>query len=622
VQARGCTLEAYAREKRLSIEFLQSLDLSQITYSGAPAVRMPYKDPSGTEQAVRFRVALRKKKGADNRFRWKKGSKPTLYGLDRLRSESAVVLVEGESDCHSLWHHAINAVGLPGAGLWKESRDAHHLERFTRVLVLIEDDQGGEAMQRWIGKSKLRDRVYLVRLMGFKDPSAMHVADPERFQDRWGAAIANASRWMDEEAKREATIRAGAWAECADLAREPDILARFVADLRKAGVVGVTREAKLLYLSITSRLLDRPSSVAVKGLSSAGKSYLVEKVLSFFPAKAYYAVTAMSEHALAYGQEPLQNRMLVLYEAEGMAGEMTSYLIRSLLSEGCVRYETVEKTSEGLQARLIERQGPTGLIVTTTREGLHPENETRLISLTLSDGQEQTRAILMALAEEDQPDQVNRTPWIALQTFLAASNLRVTIPFSLQLASMVPPVAVRLRRDVKVLLNLIRAHALLHQVTRKRDEQGRIVATLADYAAIHELVANAMAEGARTSVRATIRETVEAVIVIAKAEGTASVSKVAANLRLDVTAASRRCTAAAKAGFIRNEETRPRQTARYVPGEKLPEEQTLLPSPDQLAQHLSENGPTGPVCRFVGEPVGYNPPPPPAPETGRRRVVL
>ena len=59
------------------------------------------------------------------------------------------------------------------------------------------------------------------------------------------------------------------------------------------------------------------------------------------------AVTAMSERALAYGDEPLKHRILVLYEAEGMSGDTASYLIRSLLSEGCVRYETVEKTRRG-----------------------------------------------------------------------------------------------------------------------------------------------------------------------------------------------------------------------------------------------------------------------------------
>ncbi len=51
--------------------------------------------------------------------------------------------------------------------------------------------------------------------------------------------------------------------------------------------------------------------------------------------------------------------------------------------------------------RLIEREGPTGLIVTTTQVGLHPENETRLLSVPANDTPEQTAAILRMLACED-----------------------------------------------------------------------------------------------------------------------------------------------------------------------------------------------------------------------------
>ena len=39
-------------------------------------------------------------------------------------------------------------------------------------------------------------------------------------------------------------------------------------------VSGEVRTAKLLYLALTSRVLERPVSVAVKGPSSGGKTYL------------------------------------------------------------------------------------------------------------------------------------------------------------------------------------------------------------------------------------------------------------------------------------------------------------------------------------------------------------
>ena len=141
--------------------------------------------------------------------------------------------------------------------------------------------------------------------------------------------------------------------------------------------------------------------------------------------------------------------MLVLYEAVGMQATSSSYLIRSLLSEGRVRYETVSQDQGRHGAALIEREGPTGLIVTTTAVNLHPENETRMLSLTVNDSPAQTTAVLLAIAAKDQPSAADDLePWHRA-TALARERTerRVLVPFARELAESIPPVAVRLRRD-------------------------------------------------------------------------------------------------------------------------------------------------------------------------------
>jgi hypothetical protein len=60
---------------------------------------------------------------------------------------------------------------------------------------------------------------------------------------------------------------------------------------------------------------------------------------------------------------------------------------------------------------------------------------------------------------------------------------------------------VRLRRDFSMLLSLIAAHALLHRSTRAVDEQGRIIATPADYAAVHDLVAKLLPRASKQQFR-------------------------------------------------------------------------------------------------------------------------
>ncbi len=591
--AVGCTLEEYAAAKRLPVAFLRACGLSDIHYLGRKAVRIPYPAVDGTAGPIRFRLALEKGVGGDNRFAWKRGSKPTLYGLDRLpaiREQRAVLLVEGESDCHTCWYANVEALGLPGAGNWNEERDAPHLDGIEAIYIVVEPDSGGEAVRKWLATSRIRDRARLVDLGEHKDPSGLYLADPDAFRDRLAAALAAAVPWRDQ-AHAEAEARAAeAWAACRELATAPDILARFLDAQRARGVVGEGRAMALVYLAVTSRLLDRPLSVAVKGPSSGGKSFTTERTIDFFPPEAVYALSAMSEHALAYSEEPLMHRMLVLYEAAGMTGDFASYLMRTLLSEGRIRYETVVKTNDGPKARLIEREGPTGLVVTTTAVHLHPENETRLLSIPVTDTPEQTRQIFRALAEEAAAT-VDLAPWHALQAWLAGACHRVTIPYAKALSDLMPPLAVRLRRDFGMILNLIRTHALLHQASRPRDEAGRIVAAPADYAAVRALVADLVAEGIEATVSDTTRDTVAAVKV-ARGESAqpVSVSAVAQVLKLDRGATSRRVKVALDRGYLRNEETGRGKPSKLTIGEPLPEEAQVLPTVEALAECCSVAG--------------------------------
>ncbi len=585
-----CNLTNYAEAKALPVEFLQKHGLRDQKYQGQPAVRIPYLGVDGTESAVRFRIALEKSEEGDDRFRWRTGSKAQLYGLWRLESikkAGYVVLVEGESDTQTLWHHRLPALGIPGASNWKPEW-SEYLEGIEKIYVVIEPDQGGNALKdKLAGSAAIQDRLHLVALGEHKDVSGLHLAAPESFKEGFSAALRDATYWPEQQRLEAQAAAREAWDTCRELAHEPDILDRFARDLARSGVAGESRVAKLLYLAVTSRQLGRPVSVAVKGPSSGGKSYLTEQVLRFFPESSYYALTAMSEHALAYSDEPLSHRFLVIYEAAGMNSDFQTYLIRSLLSEGKVRYETVEKTSEGMKPRLIERAGPTGLLITTTLTRLHPENETRLLSLTVTDTQDQTRDIMAALAEEAAGPGPDLEQWLALQEWIEAAENRVSIPYSRELAELIPPVAVRLRRDFGAILNLIRAHAILHQAGRERDNMGRVVASVEDYAKVRALVADLVSEGLEATVPATVRETVEVLKALKDDEDHVTIKALADELKLDKSAAWRRVRAAMDRGYIENLEDRRGRPARLVPGDDLPADIEILPRSEQLhTKHL------------------------------------
>jgi hypothetical protein len=576
------TLENYAAYVALPVEHLEALSLEQYYRLGKPAVRIPYLDEAGEEVLlVRSRVSLTGKP----KILTRKGDKHRLYGLWKLeeaREAGYAVLVEGESDAQTLWFHDVPGVGIPSANGWK-AEWAPDLEGIDHLYFVVEDEAGEQCWRKLAETQEIRDRLYRVELESVKDVCELHKRDPDRFEERLREALEAAVAWEDlSEAESRKRAR-DAWAACRELAESADILSEFSSDLERCRLVGERVNGEILFLALVSRLLDKIVSVAVKGPSSGGKSYLVKLVLTFFLASAYCRFTAMSEKTLLYTDEPLSHRHIILSEAAGLSGDFQEYVIRTLLSEGFLEYEFVEKTSEGLRPRRITKEGPTGFITTTTRDKLHTENETRYLSLSVTDTREQTRRVFRALADgrTKEPD---RRRWHALQTWLEAGEHRVTIPYAGVLAEKMGDVAVRLRRDFSVVLSLIEAHAILHQATRERDAQGRIIATLADYARVRGLVSGLIAESVEATVPKTIRETVEAVenVIDEGDEDHATNKGVAEELEIDKAAASRRVRAAIGRGYLKNLEDRKGHPAQLVLAESMPEDQEILPTPEDL----------------------------------------
>src|SRR5262249_37762342 len=245
-------------------------------------------------------------------------------------------------------------------------------------------------------------------------------------------------------------------ATAGDLVTEPDILTRFGKAIEAAGLVGETNNAKILCLALTSRLFDRPVSIAVKGVSAGGKSFTVESVLKFFPASAFFTRTGVSEKALYFSNEDFRHRFIVIFEAVGMESDYLSYVVRTLLSENRLSYELPVNTEDRMKPQLLEKEGATGLRTTTTAAKLHPENETRLPSLGVIDTKQQTQAVMRTLAA-DKASTFDYAPWQALQEWLATGEQRVVVPYAPWLADKIPPGAGRLRRGVRRLLSPVRA---------------------------------------------------------------------------------------------------------------------------------------------------------------------
>jgi hypothetical protein len=406
--------------------------------------------------------------------------------------------------------------------------------------------------------------------------------------------VAEKRRQLAREGKKneaEAPDADELWRSAGHIINHPQILDLFAAELRRE-IAGEEANGKLLYLVATSRLFDKTMHAAIKGTSAGGKSEIRKQVLQFFPPESIVALTSMTEKALIYFEGDLAHEIFSM--AEAVATEEQSfqdYLLRELISEGRINHVTPQKIGDQIVSVTIQKEGPVAFLVTTTKAKLHPENETRMLSLEIDDTEKQTKNVLRKVAEVrglNHPCVIDYEPWRNFQRWLESGDRHVVVPYSETLAEMIPPAAVRLRRDFGQVLCAINAHTLLHREQRPRDADGQIVADIEnDYEAVRELMNSILSEGAGIAVNPAMVETIEAVekatagLPIGEGASAQDIGKI---LKLDKSAAWRRLVKARGEGLVVNLEVRKGMQGKYRTTQQEVELLSILPSADELRE--------------------------------------
>jgi 5S rRNA maturation endonuclease (ribonuclease M5) len=577
-----------------------------------------YEDAQGAMlfQAVRFEPKGFAQRRPDGRggWVWKLGNtRRVLFRLpqvlEAVTAGRTIYAVEGEKDVLALEAAGEVATCNPmGAGKWR-AQFAKTLRGADVVIVQDRDEEGRKhasvIVESLVGIAKSVRRVEAAE---GKD-AADHLAARRTVAEFVTVSDGGASESSEHlNAAAEAASLSQNDVQTADLkkseppelASEPDILEKFAHDLHLAGVAGEEQAAKLIYLGLTSRLLpwgkptERPVSMIPKGTSSSGKSHTLRSTLRFFPPESYFDLGSMSKRYLLYSEESLEHRFIVVPEWATIAkDDEVVALLRTLLSEGHASHGTVDAEGGKREARLIEKKGPTGLLMTTTVASTDPELETRCLSFLTDDSREQTRRVFEVLAdlEDEESSPVTFGRWHELQRWIAGEGeQRVLIPYVKALSQLMPNTTTRLRRDFVSMLCLVRAHAILHRATRKTDHRGRVVATIDDYGVVRELVSDLIAESVGASASPAIRATVEAVRKLLEDSTLehVSVKQIADELEIGLTATYDRVRRALFAGYLVDVATKEERTKKIVVGAPLPGEEEFLPSADAVFRSFSD----------------------------------
>jgi DNA primase len=260
--------------------------------------------------------------------------------------------------------------------------------------------------------------------------------------------------------------------EALGLLKDPHLLDRILADFTRCGVVGEESNKLIGYLAATSRKLDAPLAVMVQSSSAAGKSSLMEAVLSFMPEEDKVQYSAMTGQSLFYmGAMDLKHKILALAEEAGAA--RASYALKLLQSEGTLSIASTGKDPE--TGKLVTQEyrvdGPVMIFSTTTAIDNDEELLNRCLTLGVDESREQTRAIHQLQRQKRTLDGLfaRETKSQLLKQHRNAQRLlrplAVRNPYADALTF--PDGRTRLRRDHEKYLTLIDTIALLHQYQRE-----------------------------------------------------------------------------------------------------------------------------------------------------------
>jgi len=272
-----------------------------------------------------------------------------------------------------------------------------------------------------------------------------------------------------------------------EILESEDVLEEAAKTMRRLGHVGEWKNKKLAFVCAVSARAQLPVQPSTHAQSSAGKNHLWDTVLALVPPELVHKRTGFSAKALFRTQMSLKHSVLYIQELAGSEG--ADFSIRTLQSDNVL---------DGTMANVeYEVEGPTVIVQTTTKNHLHPENETRVVPIYLDESSEQTeritKEVLRRAAGKGDVSEAEReelcAAWHGAVRLLEPA--KVVVPYAERIK--VPAQPIRLRRDVPRLVSIIRLVAWVQQHTRKRDDQDRIVATEDDFAKAIEIVGDSFA---------------------------------------------------------------------------------------------------------------------------------
>lgn len=342
-----------------------------------PYISIPYLDEDGKniETIHRRRVTLYGKRHTMS------GTGDVLrpYGLWRLKDadKKRIVIVEGETDCVTLWQNGYNAIGIPGASNLK-CLDPKCLADFEEVYVWQETDVAGEkfaaSMSRHLKASGITAKV--ISHPDHKDPCVMHRILREGFREKFDAIFA--------EAKEADESKAGEYAKGEDKGDKKrtrrEKLEEKIQTVTASVKEGDPKWYELNEDGIVDRFYDMYGNV-IKTVEIAGKIEFAVYREGVWKIDDYSFVISAVRNAINQIKKDSRNPLFkeVREEMEQYAEKMGTFTARKIIVESARNDERCRIESSVFDRHDMLLNASNGIIDLRTGE-LHPHDPAKFLT--------------------------------------------------------------------------------------------------------------------------------------------------------------------------------------------------------------------------------------------------
>lgn len=280
-----------------------------------------------------------------------------------------------------------------------------------------------------------------------------------------------------------------------ELATDPQLFKNLVQAVEELGLVGETQNIGVSLVTLNSRLNPAKETLLamIGGPPGCGKSEILNKALELYPSNAYFMITSASSKAISGMGEHLKNKALIFAEGYNLEkdSELTEH-VRSLQSEGHIKYARQEKVAGKYVTTIDHVSGPMSLVTTTIKDSLEGQLSDRMFTIHPNTSEKQVQEILKhtayaAAGKKKTLDPETIQAWKAFHEYLEPYD--VLIPFAGEIYSNMETSGLpkKANRAFSRVLYAIKSVTILHQEQRELSADNKLVAEISDYALVYQL---------------------------------------------------------------------------------------------------------------------------------------